>query len=165
MIGVYIGLGLAILFFLGLIFYTAKSWGSWTSKQRKYAVSGVFGFVAIVAVVVWFSYSVSMTYAKPSELLKQIKTGEIKLGEQVKVEGEIVSGTINTYNYGNTTEFELKDNKSKIKVLFTGSLPDNFKPGIQAVAIGSYDGEVFKTDDVKTKCPSKYQAEDKKKEK
>lgn len=162
MIGVYIGLGLAALFMLGLVAYITKSWGSWTSKQRKYAVSGVFGFVAIVAVIIWFSYSVSMTYAKPSELLKSIKSGEIKLGEQVKIEGEIVSGTINTYNYGNTTEFELEDSKSKIKVLYTGALPDNFKPGIQAVAIGSYDGKVFKTDDLKTKCPSKYQAEEKK---
>lgn len=164
MTGVYIGLGLAALFMLGLVAYIAKTWKSWTSKQRKYAIAGMAGCIAIVSAIIVVGSNVSMTFARPSELLKKISSGEIKLGEQVKVEGEIIGDTIKTTDYGNTTEFEIKDKKSKIKIIFTGTRPDNFKDGIQAVAVGTYDGRVFKTDDVKTKCPSKYQAKEKKKE-
>jgi len=163
--GVYVGLIFAALFVTGIIVYIVLNWKKWTAKQRKYSVAGVFGSIAIVTVLILVSSSMSMTFAKPSELFALIKKGEIKLGEQIKVEGEIVPGTIKTYNLGNTTEFSIKDKKAQLKILYNGVLPDNFKPGIQAVAVGSYDGKIFKTDDVKTKCPSKYKAVPKSKKK
>lgn len=164
MTSVYIGLALAVLFFLGILVYIGINWGKWTSKQRKYSVAGIFGLVAITAVAVLAATSMSIAYATPTELFEQIEKGQIKLGQEVKVEGEIVPGTIKTTNLGGVTDFEIKDSKNKIKVHFEGVLPDNFKPGIKAVAIGSYDGKVFKTTDVKTRCPSKYEAAAEKKE-
>ena len=155
---VYIFLGLVALFFVGLVIYIAISWPKWTSKQRKYSVSGIVGLITIVFVIGFFTNSMSMAYARPTELLDQIKSGEIKLGDQVKVEGEIIKGTIKKFDYGSTTEFEIKDKDSKIKVRFEGVLPDNFKAGIHAIAVGTYDGKIFSTTDVKTRCPSKYEA-------
>ncbi len=158
MSSIYIFIGIVALFFVGLVVYVGVSWPKWTSKQRKYSVSGIIGLIAIVFVIGFFTKSMSMAYARPTQLLNQIKSGEIKLGQQVQVEGEIIKGTIKKYDIGATTEFEIKDKDSKIKVRFEGVLPDNFKPGIHAIAVGSYDGNIFNTTDVKTRCPSKYEA-------
>jgi len=162
MTGVYIGIGIAALFLISFFAYIFISWKNWSQKQRKYAIAGIVGLVAITSSIVWFSQNVSITYTKPSELLSLIDKGEIKHGEQVKLEGEIVKGSIKKFDLGTMTEFELKDKKKKIKVRYKGVLPDNFKPDIQAVAVGSYDGNIFETEDLKTKCPSKYEAAAKK---
>ncbi len=163
MTSVYVFLVLVGLFLVGVIAYIAKSWGTWTSKQKKYSVAGLAGLAAIVAMVGLVTQSTSMAFATPSELISLVEKGKVKFGDQVKIEGEIVSGSIKSSNFGNVTDFEIKDNKTKVKIHFEGVLPDNFKPGIKAVAIGSYNGKVFKTNDVKTRCPSKYEAAQEKK--
>lgn len=54
-----------------------------------------------------------------------------------------------------------KDNGSTIRVDYHGAVPDTFKPGVEVIVEGGVDPSsgVFKASSLMTKCPSKYQKE------
>ena len=57
-------------------------------------------------------------------------------------------------------QLEDKDNVSQtLWVEFQGAVPDTFKPGAEVIIEGSLGGQVFKAETLMTKCPSKYQKE------
>ena len=47
-------------------------------------------------------------------------------------------------------------------VTYRGVRPGNFEQATSLVAIGTYRGEAFQADQILVKCPSKYQALEKK---
>ena len=59
--------------------------------------------------------------------------------------------------------FNLTDGKGKtMPVTYRGVRPGNFEQATNLVAIGTYRGEAFQADQILVKCPSKYQALEKK---
>lgn len=59
--------------------------------------------------------------------------------------------------------FNLTDGKGKtMPVTYRGVRPGNFEQATSLVAIGTYRGEAFQADQILVKCPSKYQALEKK---
>ena len=56
---------------------------------------------------------------------------------------------------------EDKDNKTQtIVVLYKGAVPDTFKPGVEVIVEGAMEhGGAFNAKTLMTKCPSKYQKE------
>lgn len=59
-------------------------------------------------------------------------------------------------------QLEDKDNSAQtLWVLFEGAVPDTFKPGAEVIVEGSLNGQTqsFKAETLMTKCPSKYQKE------
>lgn len=92
----------------------------------------------------------------PSQLAS--KTGEVSLA------GRVV-GTPTGDPHGAGMRFVLEDitgdNKQRVTVLYTGSVPDLFRVGRDVVVTGTQrtDGTfVTKPGTMITKCPSKYQA-------
>jgi cytochrome c-type biogenesis protein CcmE len=58
----------------------------------------------------------------------------------------------------NLVVFYMKDHLgTELKVLFTGTLPNNFESSISLVVTGKYKEGNFYATDILTKCPSKYQ--------
>lgn len=56
--------------------------------------------------------------------------------------------------------FYLEDNHGKeIKVIYNGSIPNNFEVSTSVVVTGKYTGNYLQASDILTKCPSKYQDE------
>jgi cytochrome c-type biogenesis protein CcmE len=56
--------------------------------------------------------------------------------------------------------FRLQDKDNPAKVLtvdFRGAVPDTFKPGAEVIVEGGFKGEVFHASTLMTKCPSKYE--------
>lgn len=97
--------------------------------------------------------NVSEALAMPSE-----KLHSARLFGTVKGEG------IARLNPGPGVAFFLedKDNASQVmKVVFQGAVPDTFKEGAEVIIEGKYVGEegAFKAETLMTKCPSKYQKE------
>lgn len=83
----------------------------------------------------------------------------------VRVSGDLVSGTLVKGNVGEPIEFKIYDPADKGKVMFvtfTGTVPDTFKDDpnnqVQVVVEGDYltDG-TFNADLLLAKCPSKYE--------
>jgi cytochrome c-type biogenesis protein CcmE len=79
-------------------------------------------------------------------------------GKVVQVKGILVDKQT-TYDPENQTfGFLLDDERGeRMRVLYKGVRPGNFDQATSIVAIGSYDGAVFRADQLLVKCPSKYQ--------
>ena len=88
---------------------------------------------------------------QPSELAGQ--SGAVLLGGMVVTD---VTGDAR----GEGLRFSLKDRDGPgiVKVVYTGSVPDLFKPGREVMLKGKLEGDTFvaEPDSLVTKCPSKY---------
>lgn len=91
----------------------------------------------------------------PSELAG--KQGEVALTG-------MVVGPVTGDAFGSGLRFALKDidgkDPTRVKVVYTGSVPDQFRIGRHIVVDGTVRNGVFvaKAGSMVTKCPSKYQA-------
>jgi cytochrome c-type biogenesis protein CcmE len=91
----------------------------------------------------------------PSELAG--KTGTVALAG-------LVVGPVSGDAYAGGLRFALKDidgkNAERVKVVYTGSVPDQFRVGRHIVVDGQLRNGVFVAEagSMVTKCPSKYQA-------
>jgi cytochrome c-type biogenesis protein CcmE len=57
-------------------------------------------------------------------------------------------------------KFYLKHRGARIEVRYTGSMPQNAKPGRQLVVLGKVKGNgLFRAREIRTKCPSKYKSQ------
>ncbi len=82
-------------------------------------------------------------------------------GERIRVSGEVVEGSWDRKS--NPMRFVIRDEEAKegaptIQVEYTGGVPSTFGDGVVAIVTGelSADGGMITTDDMITKCPSKY---------
>ncbi|MBU4556401.1 MAG: cytochrome c maturation protein CcmE, partial [Actinobacteria bacterium] len=82
-------------------------------------------------------------------------------GERIRVSGEVVEGSWDRKS--NPMRFTIRDEKSKpgaptIQVEYTGGVPSTFGDGVVAIVTGelSSGADLIVTDDMITKCPSKY---------
>ena len=127
--------------------------------MRKYGK-----FAALVVVVLgtlaWLAtsgMSSNQTYYKTITELAQM--GDRALGERIRVGGDVESGSIQ--RVGKEVQFVLIQDKSRLKVAYTGTepLPDTFKDGAQALADGKLGkDQVFRAARIQAKCASKYEA-------
>ena len=61
--------------------------------------------------------------------------------------------------FGTVSPKDLKrsDNPKTMAVEYGGTVPDTFKEGVEVIVEGGMSGSVFKAKTLITKCPSKYQ--------
>ncbi|GBE03096.1 MAG TPA: cytochrome c maturation protein CcmE [Nitrospirae bacterium] len=132
-------------------------------KGRQITI--VFSVLLIMAA---FSYLVflgmkegSMYYLEVSELFE--KLDEMGNGK-VRVNGEIVPGSVNYDLAALTLNFTLKDkdieDSPRLNVIYKGPPPDMLEQeGVTLVAEGFYNMEkrIFKANKLLVKCPSKYE--------
>ncbi len=74
-------------------------------------------------------------YLTVSELKLQ---AESLHGQQVRVEGKIVSGSINWNDETQVVRFALTDDRETLAIVYEGIVPDSFKPGADLVVEGKY---------------------------
>ena len=97
------------------------------------------------------------TYYKTIAELGQM--GDQALGKRLRVGGDVESGSIQ--RVGGKVQFVLVQDKTRLKVAYTGSdpLPDTFRDGAQALADGRLDADgIFRAARIQAKCASKYEA-------
>lgn len=100
--------------------------------------------------------NVSEALAMPAE-----KVSSVRLFGTVKAEGleQLENGP------GVSFLIEDKDNPAlEMRIRYKGAVPDTFKPGVEVIVEGgmSPDGKLFAAKTLMTKCPSKYQKENRK---
>ncbi len=129
------------------------------SKKIKFLVGGLVVVAAIVALAFFAVRGNAVYYYTVSELQSKGPASN------VRVAGDLVSGTLVKKDVGEPIEFEIYDKAAPDSVLFvtyTGAVPDTFKddPGvpIEVVVEGDFlsDGN-FNADFLLAKCPSKYE--------
>jgi cytochrome c-type biogenesis protein CcmE len=123
-------------------------------SMRKVLTIG--GIVAIVLCVALILFSAS-EFVNPYRSVSEISNNTANfVGQQIQMMGEVVNGSIQMI--GENMTFEITDGESALNVVYSGATPQNFKEGIDVVAIGSLISEdVFIANEILTKCPSKYE--------
>ena len=81
--------------------------------------------------------------------------------QRVRLHGKVGQDNLVVQDGGLTTNFQLLGQRSILPVVYTGAVPDLFKPDCEVVVEGLLGSDgVFKADQLLTKCASKYDQHD-----
>ena len=75
------------------------------------------------------------------------------------LEGDILQSSVKTLASKHLLTFNVRDvNGDTIEVEYAGAVPQNFAEANKVVAVGQMKGDIFASDRLLVKCPSKYEA-------
>lgn len=87
----------------------------------------------------------------------EIVAGKVPMGKKIRAGGMVVKGSLQRDSNSLKVVFEITDYKEKVKVEYTGILPDLFAEGQGVVASGVLDGNgVFQANEVLAKHDENY---------
>lgn len=131
--------------------------------RSVYLVSFVL-FAAAIGYMIFSGVSQNSVYfLNVSEALAQEKTQPLL---SARLFGTVADGTIVRPEDGLGVSFTLEDAENKgqtIQVQYKGVVPDTFDVGSEVIIEGSMKNSVFTAKTLMTKCPSKYQKENREK--
>ncbi len=127
-------------------------------KRRIRLIVALTAAICLAGALMITTFSAASPERIPSQLISGAQPGKTyKLG------GKVVAGSIK--RNGDTLTFRVKDPKggATVPVSYTGAVPDPFREGREVIVTvekqgGTYVGE---RDSLVTKCPSKFQNEQK----
>ena len=119
--------------------------------KNKYIFGGVIVTVFLVLMVYLFTQS-NIKYENDfSNVMQKDKTVKAT-GSWIKDKSYQIDRTHKTFT------FYMKDESgNEMKVVYDGSIPNNFETAKSVVVTGKYQNGYFHAKDILTKCPSKYQ--------
>ncbi|NPA80005.1 MAG: cytochrome c maturation protein CcmE [Thermotogae bacterium] len=112
-------------------------------------------FIALVLVVGYVLLAASRNYVyylTADELVAEAQRYE---GKKVKVSGVVVEAD----RKGRSVSFVIEERGKRVKVSYTGAIPDAFAVGTPVVVEGRYAGGEVEASTLLTKCPSKYESQ------
>lgn len=87
----------------------------------------------------------------------EVLAGKAPLGQKIRVGGLVVNGSVMRPENDVTIEFEVTDNKTNLRVIYSGILPDLFREGQGIIAHGTFNqNNVFIADEVLAKHDENY---------
>lgn len=123
-------------------------------KQRLLVITAVLVGIAITIGLALFALrqNINLFYSPI-----QIVEGEAKVGEQMRVGGLVVEGTIKRDQTTLDVQFDITDGEESITVFYNGILPDLFREGQGIVANGVLESTTeFRASEVLAKHDSTY---------
>ena len=130
-------------------------------KHKRYIIGGLIVCLALGYLVYVLLGSSMMYYSTVSELKE---SRESVYGQMVRVNGEVVPGSIESNTENPVLTFTISDGEESLEVVYeglTGDVPDAFGDQTQVVLEGKIDStEIFHASSILTKCPSKYEAKE-----
>jgi len=119
--------------------------------------------ILIVTLVIGVSIAVGLALKAFNQNLmyffstSEVLAGKAPLGQKIRVGGLVVDGSVNRPENDVTIEFEVTDNQSKLRVVYSGILPDLFREGQGIIAHGVFTQDrVFLADEVLAKHDENY---------
>lgn len=110
-----------------------------------------------VAYLVYAGTRANLTYYyEVDELLAAEPTDE-----EIRISGDVVEGSVERLAGERTIGFAIRGtgSASQVPIVYSGTVPDIFRPGIQVVVEGRMGSDgTFRAETLLAKCPSKYQA-------
>ena len=124
--------------------------------KTKYIFGGVI-IVVFLAIMAYLFTQTNISYVNDfSRVMKTNRTVRAT-GSWVKEKNYTIDKQKNLFT------FYIKDENGKImKVVYHGTIPNNFESATSMVVTGRYKNGYFEASDILTKCPSKYQGQNKK---
>tara|TARA_B100000315_G_C14245216_1_gene437102 strand:+ start:244 stop:633 length:390 start_codon:yes stop_codon:yes gene_type:complete len=123
-------------------------------RKRKFLIGGIIVGLAI-GYLGYMGFQGSATYYYTVSELTEL--GSSVHGENVRVDGQVVSGSLEQESNGLILKFNIVDEKESLPVVYQGIVPDSFKPDSEVVVEGHLNSTgIFQANTIMTKCPSKY---------
>lgn len=114
----------------------------------------------LVLIVLGAFFAVGYTMFSRSVVYYKTPTEVMALpGEQVRISGTVVPGSIRKDVASGVVAFDVADEQTTVTVEYRGPAPDTLKDRAEAVAEGTLGSDgVFHADKLFAKCPSKFQS-------
>jgi cytochrome c-type biogenesis protein CcmE len=133
-----------------------------SSRPRKRLPwSFLIAAIAILAAIAYLVYANTQANAVYYMTVSELRscTSFACTTQSVRVAGVVQAGTIVRNDQTQTLHFVITQGAQTLPVVYSGIVPDIFRPGIEVVVEGHYPGHgVFQAQTLLTKCPSKFQA-------
>jgi cytochrome c-type biogenesis protein CcmE len=115
----------------------------------------IFGGIIIAVFLVLMGYLFTQSNIEYVDDFNKVMSSE----KTVKATGSWVKEkNYQLDNQNKTFSFMMTDvNGNQMKVIYEGSIPNNFESATSVVVTGKYQNGYFHAKDILTKCPSKYE--------
>jgi len=115
----------------------------------------IFGGIIIAVFLVLMGYLFTQSNIEYVDDFNKVMSSE----KTVKATGSWVKEkNYNLDNQSKTFSFFMTDVQgNQMKVIYEGSIPNNFESATSVVVTGKYENGYFHAKDILTKCPSKYE--------
>lgn len=121
--------------------------------KNKYVFGGVIIAVFLILMGYLFTQS-NIEYADNFTTVKSSTKTVKATGSWVKEKQYEINKENKTFSF-----FMTDENGNEMKVIFEGTIPNNFETATSVVVTGKYKDGYFHAKDILTKCPSKYEGE------
>ena len=121
--------------------------------KNKYVFGGVIIAVFLILMGYLFTQS-NIEYADNFTTVKSSTKTVKATGSWVKEKQYEINKEDKTFSF-----FMTDENGNEMKVIFEGTIPNNFETATSVVVTGKYKDGYFHAKDILTKCPSKYEGE------
>jgi cytochrome c-type biogenesis protein CcmE len=119
--------------------------------KNKYIFGG-FIIVVFLGLMMYLFTQSNIEYADDfAKVMSSDKTVKAT-GSWVKEKNYQINNEQKTFSF-----FIADENGNEMKVIYEGTIPNNFESATSVVVTGKYQNGYFHAKDILTKCPSKYQ--------
>lgn len=127
-----------------------------SATNTRFLAAGAILAVAIAFLIYNGMQGTSAFYMTVEEL----QTAEtISDGQQIRVGGNVVAGTIQQAGIGEEMYFEISDGVASVAIVYDGAPPDIFSDHAEVIATGTMNADgTFHATELLTKCPSRFEA-------
>ena len=122
--------------------------------KNKYIFGGVIIVVFLGIMVYLFTQSNIQYQDDFTQVVKTDKTVKAT-GSWVKEKNYNIDKVNKTFSF-----YMIDVNGNEMKVVYDGTIPNNFETATSVVVTGKYQNGYFHAKDILTKCPSKYEGQE-----
>jgi cytochrome c-type biogenesis protein CcmE len=127
-------------------------------RRRRLPISFILGGLAILGAVIYLVYANTRADAVYYLTVSELKSCATCASQSVRVAGVVQAGSIVSDDQKQQISFVIADSGNRLPVVYSGIVPDIFRPGITVVVEGHYTGQgPFQAQTLLAKCPSKFQ--------
>lgn len=130
-----------------------------TRRKRRLPISFVLGGLAILGAVIYLVIANTQANSVYYMTVSELRSCTICSTQSVRVAGVVQDGSVVNDTAHQQMRFTIADGSQSLQVVYSGIVPDIFRPGITVVVEGLYVGhEPFRAQTLLAKCPSKFQS-------
>jgi cytochrome c-type biogenesis protein CcmE len=128
-------------------------------RRKRLPISFILGGLAILGAVIYLIYANTQANAAYYLTVSELKSCTTCAAQSIRVAGVVQAGSVVNNEQNQQISFVIADSGQSLPVVYSGIVPDIFRPGVTVVVEGHYTGTgPFQAQTLLTKCPSKFQA-------
>ena len=130
-----------------------------SQRRKRLPISFILGGLAILGAVIYLVFANTQANAVYYLSVSELKNCTTCTSQSVRVAGVVQTGSIVNDDQKQQISFVISDGGHSLPVIYSGIVPDIFRPGITVVVEGHYIGQgPFQAQTLLAKCPSKFQS-------